>query len=164
MTEHVALVTGAGGNIGRAIALALAEPRASLVLTDLPAAAAGLEATQDACRQAGAVTHVAAFDVRHAAVVDREVRRATDVLGPITRVANNAGYQGMFDNVVDYDLDDARRVLEINVLGVLTVLQVAARLLRESERGGSIVNIASMAHHGAPNMPAYSATRAWIPK
>jgi NAD(P)-dependent dehydrogenase (short-subunit alcohol dehydrogenase family) len=72
---------------------------------------------------------------------------------------NNAGYQGVFTSVESYPLEDARRVLEVNVLGVMTVLAVAARAMT----GGSVVNIASMAGvSGAPNMPAYSASKAAV--
>ncbi len=159
MNDSVALVTGAGGNIGRAVAATLAEAGATLVLADLPAAQEGLEATRSACSKHGATTLVTTFDVCDDHAVDQALREATAVLGPITLAVNNAGYQGRFENTADYDLDDARRVFEINVLGVLTVLQVWARLLRDNGRGGSIVNVASMAYHGAANMPAYSASK-----
>lgn len=155
----VALVTGAGGNIGRAVAVALAERNTSLVLADLPAAQAGLDETSAACARFDVATHVATFDVCDADEVERSVREAAAALGTITLVVNNAGYQGRFANVVDYDLDDARTVLDVNVSGVFAVLQVSARLMREAGAPGSIVNVASMAHHGAANMPAYSASK-----
>jgi NAD(P)-dependent dehydrogenase (short-subunit alcohol dehydrogenase family) len=54
-------------------------------------------------------------------------------------------------------------VLEVNVLGVMTVLAVVSRGMREVGHGGAIVNIASMAGvSGAPNMPAYSAAKAAV--
>lgn len=159
MSDSVALVTGAGGNIGRAVAVALADAGATVVLADLPAARDGLDATRAACSRRGATTLVTTFDVADASAVEAGLSEATSALGPISWVVNNAGYQGRFANVVDYDLDDARRVLEVNVLGVFTVLQVAARLLCEAGRGGAIVNVASMAYHGAANMPAYSASK-----
>ena len=75
---------------------------------------------------------------------------------------NNAGYQGVFTSVERYPLDDARRVLEVNVLGVMTVLAASPQHDR-AMNGGSIVNIASMAGvSGAPNMPAYSASKAAV--
>ncbi len=42
---------------------------------------------------------------------------------------NNAGYQGVFTSVDRYPLEDARRVLEVNVLGVMTVLAAVARAM-----------------------------------
>ena len=72
---------------------------------------------------------------------------------------NNAGYQGLFTSVDRYPLDDARRVIEVNLLGAMTVLAVATRAMT----GGAVVNIASMAGvSGAPNMPAYSASKAAV--
>jgi len=61
------------------------------------------------------------------------------------------------------DLRDARRVLEVNVLGAMIVLAAAARAMIDGGAGGAIVNIASMAGvSGAPNMPAYSASKAAV--
>jgi NAD(P)-dependent dehydrogenase (short-subunit alcohol dehydrogenase family) len=72
---------------------------------------------------------------------------------------NNAGYQGVFTPVDCYPLVDARRVIEVNLLGVMTVLVAVAKTMT----GGSVVNIASMAGvSGAPNMPAYSASKAAV--
>jgi NAD(P)-dependent dehydrogenase (short-subunit alcohol dehydrogenase family) len=76
---------------------------------------------------------------------------------------NNAGYQGRFLAVPDYPVDDARKVLEVNVIGVLQVMQHVARVMIAAGRGGVIVNTASMAGvGGAPNMVAYSASKAAV--
>lgn len=152
-------MTGAGGNIGRAIAVELAAQGVDLVLADLPDAAEALTATREQCRRAGAATDVVTFDVREPEQVEAALVASAERTGPPQLVVNNAGYQGQFANVVDYDLDDLRTVLDVNVVGVFVVLQVAARQLRTAGLGGSIVNVASMAAHGAPNMPAYSASK-----
>lgn len=161
LSGRFALVTGAGGNIGRAVAVELARRGATPLLADLPVAIAGLEATlqlcQDAAPDAGAETLT--FDVRRPDDVSRALEGVTSRLGPPQLIVNNAGYQGQFANVVDYDLDDLRVVLDVNVVGVFSVLQASARLLRDAHLGGSIVNVASMAAGGAPNMPAYSASK-----
>lgn len=75
---------------------------------------------------------------------------------------NNAGYQGDFANIVDYDPESFRRVLDINVVGVFNVLKSFSRALITAGRPGSVVNTASMAHGGAPNMAAYSASKAAV--
>ena len=81
-------------------------------------------------------------------------------LGPLRGLVNNAGYQGVFASVDQYPLEDARRVVEINVLGTMTILAAACRSMVRAG-GGAIVNIASMAGvSGAPNMPAYAASKA----
>ncbi len=144
------LVTGAAGDIGTAIAEVLAERGHRLALADHPDVAERLE---ELCRRLGA--ECVTFDVTDEAAVTAAVER----LGPLGGVVNNAGYQGVFTSVDSYPLDDARRVLEVNVLGVMTVLAAAARAMS----GGAVVNIASMAGvSGAPNMPAYSASKAAV--
>jgi NAD(P)-dependent dehydrogenase (short-subunit alcohol dehydrogenase family) len=144
------LVTGAAGDIGRAIAEVLAERGHRLVLADHPDAAEPLD---ELCERLGA--ECVTFDVTDAAAVAAAIER----LGPLGGLVNNAGYQGVFTPVELYPLEDARRVLEVNVLGVMTVLATAARAMT----GGAIVNVASMAGvSGAPNMPAYSASKAAV--
>jgi NAD(P)-dependent dehydrogenase (short-subunit alcohol dehydrogenase family) len=62
-----------------------------------------------------------------------------------------------------YPLDDARRVVEVNVLGVMSVLAAVARSMIAAGAGGAVVNVASMAGvSGAPNMPAYAASKAAV--
>jgi NAD(P)-dependent dehydrogenase (short-subunit alcohol dehydrogenase family) len=134
------LVTGAAGDIGSAIAEDLTRRGYSVVRADHPDLAERVDV---------------AFDVTDESAVADAITK----LGPLDGLVNNAGYQGVFTSVDRYPLDDARRVLEVNVLGVMTVLAVVAR----SMTGGSIVNIASMAGvSGAPNMPAYTASKAAV--
>ena len=158
---RTALITGAGGDIGRATAIRLAEEGASVVLADI---GESVHATAEACSVANdAVTpRVVRFDV----TLEDEVRRAFDELASagvvVDLLFNNAGYQGAFDNVVDYEVTDFRRVLDINVAGVFLVLRHFARGLIAAGRTGAAVNTASMAHGGAPNMVAYSASKAAV--
>ena len=144
------LVTGAGGDIGTAIAEVLAQRGHRLALADHPDAAEPLD---DLCRRLDAQS--VTFDVTDEAAV----ATAVEALAPLGGLVNNAGYQGVFTTVDRYPLEDARRVVEVNLLGVMTVLAAAARVMT----GGAIVNIASMAGvTGAPNMPAYSASKAAV--
>jgi NAD(P)-dependent dehydrogenase (short-subunit alcohol dehydrogenase family) len=140
------LVTGAAGDIGSAIAAELARRGHEVVLADHPDVIDRLDGLDAEC---------VAFDVTD----EVAVRAAVEGLGPLGGLVNNAGYQGVFTSIDRYPLEDARRVLDVNVLGVMTVLSVVA----QSMAGGSIVNIASMAGvSGAPNMPAYSASKAAV--
>jgi NAD(P)-dependent dehydrogenase (short-subunit alcohol dehydrogenase family) len=144
------LVTGAAGDIGTAIAEVLAERGYRLALADHPDTGARLD---ELCRRLGATC--VPFDVMDGAAVTAAVQG----LGVLGGLVNNAGYQGVFTSVDCYPLEDARRVMEVNVLGVMTVLAAAARAMT----GGGVVNIASMAGvSGAPNMPAYSASKAAV--
>jgi len=144
------LVTGAAGDIGTAIAEVLAQRGHGLALADHPDVAERLD---ELCRRLGA--ECVTFDVTDEAAVTAAVER----LGPLGGLVNNAGYQGVFTPVDRYPLEDARRVIEVNVLGAMTVLAAVSRAMV----GGAIVNIASMAGvSGAPNMPAYSASKAAV--
>lgn len=165
LTGSVALVTGAAGDIGRTVAWHLAHGGADLVLTDRDEAAAELGDVVDeitAARHGGAVIG-RRFDVTDAASVDQVVSRLVDVVGPIDVLVNNAGYQGMFTTVNDYDPDDFAQVMNVNVNGVFHVLRsVTSRLVADNRRG-AVVNVASMAGvSGAPNMSAYSASKAAV--
>ncbi len=158
---RTALITGAAGDIGRATAIRLAAAGARVVLADI---ADGVEATAVMCSEVNTSTTPATtrFDVTS----EIQVQRTFDDLAAqgivVDLLFNNAGYQGNFSNVVDYDTTDFRRVLEINVTGVFVVLKHFARALIAVGRPGAIVNSASMAHGGAPNMAAYSASKAAV--
>lgn len=152
---RTALVTGAAGDFGRAGALALAAQGATVIAADHPSRHAELAQTVQMC---GSDAQSRLFDVTE---LD-DVRAAID--GLIIDIAfNNAGYQGEFANLVDADPADFAKVLAVNVVGVFNVMQSVALSLSSAGRQGSIVNTASMAGvGGAPNMAAYSASKAAV--
>ncbi|MGH9289017.1 MAG: SDR family NAD(P)-dependent oxidoreductase [Acidimicrobiales bacterium] len=159
----IALVTGAAGDIGRATARRLAHGGWSLALVDHPDARQALDETRQECATMGAPAWLDAFDVTDAAGVDRSLQACTDAIGVPTALFNNAGYQGRFERIDRYPYLDARRVFEVNVLGAFTVLSAVSAAMVEAEVPGSIVSSASMAGvTGAPNMSAYSASKAAI--
>ncbi len=159
-TGRTALITGAAGDIGRAAAIRLAGAGAQVVLADL---ADSLDtATACAAANPASTPTIVSFDVTNEAEVQRTFTDLAKQEITPDLLFNNAGYQGQFGNVVDYDVADFRRVLDINVTGVFIVLKAFARNLMASGRPGAIVNSASMAHGGAPNMAAYSASKAAV--
>jgi NAD(P)-dependent dehydrogenase (short-subunit alcohol dehydrogenase family) len=159
----IALITGAAGDIGRAAARRLAEQSWSLALVDHPSALDALDATRRDCAALGAVAWIDTFDVTDADAVERSVHACGDAVGVPTALFNNAGYQGRFQRVDGYDHDDARRVFDVNVLGAFTVLSVVSAAMIEAGVASSIVCSASMAGvSGAPNMSAYSASKAAV--
>ena len=90
-------------------------------------------------------------------------RACREARGVPTALFNNAGYQGRFARVDRYPSDDARRVLEVNALGVFIVLSIVTAAMVEAGVSGSVVCSASMAGvSGAPNMSAYSASKAAV--
>ncbi len=162
VTRGIAMVTGAAGDIGRACALRLANDGWQLALVDHPASAVALAATRDAVASVGdAWTYT--FDVTDDAAVAAGVAACIAEFGAPVGLFNNAGYQGVFTALPGYPIDDARKVFEVNVIGVMQVLQHVARAMIAAGNGGTIVNSASMAGvGGAPNMPAYSASKAAV--
>ena len=83
--------------------------------------------------------------------------------GVPTALVANAGVQGEFAPVHEHDIDALRRVLDVNVVGVFNTVQVTAGLMIDAQTGGSIITMASMAGvNGAPNMPAYAASKAAV--
>ncbi len=171
LAGRTVLVTGAAGDIGRAVAGRAAAEGARIVLADLAAGGDGVAATAAACRVVRPDVEVveAAFDVTDADEV-RDVVHGLAERGIVAdAVFDNAGVQGAFADVVSYPLDDLRRVVDVNVIGVFHVLQACAATMIEGATGDgspadrSIVISASMAGvGGAPNMPAYSASKAAV--
>jgi NAD(P)-dependent dehydrogenase (short-subunit alcohol dehydrogenase family) len=159
----IAFVTGAAGDIGRAAARRLADRGWSLVLVDHPSEFLALDSTRRECAALGVATWIDTFDVTNAEGVEQSVAACREAIGVPTGLFNNAGYQGRFQRVDRYDYDDARRVFEVNVLGAFTVLSAVSAAMVEAGVAGSIVCSASMAGvSGAPNMSAYSASKAAI--
>lgn len=166
LAGRVGLVTGAGGDIGRAVAVRFAQAAMIVVLADLDADSEGLELTRSACLAAEPASelHTLGFDVTDDAAVADAVAAISERAGvPPAVVCNNAGYQGAFTNVLDADLADFERVMAINTTGVFSVLRHTARAMVAAGIGGSIVNTASMAGvGGAPNMGAYSTSKSAV--
>lgn len=156
------LVTGAAGDIGRATALRLASEGAQVVLADLSPA---VEETARMCAlaaQPDAAPITSSFDVTDEAGVQQAFDQLNSRGVVPDLLFNNAGYQGDFTNTIDYSTSDFRHVLDVNVVGVFNVLQAFARSLIAAGLPGAVVNTASMAHGGAPNMIAYSASKAAV--
>jgi NAD(P)-dependent dehydrogenase (short-subunit alcohol dehydrogenase family) len=153
------LVTGAAGDIGAAVAARLAAAGSDVILADHPRATAQLAEAAEHCRARGGKVRTSTFDVTD----EHATSTAIHDSGQIDGLVNAAGLQGTFAPIDSYPLADARRVFDVNVLGLLTVLAAVSPQMIERGAGGSIVSLASMAGvTGAPNMPAYSASKAAV--
>ncbi len=156
---HTVLITGAAGDIGRATAQVCRDAGAELLLADVHEAVHGVA---DELSGDGSPVATTVFDVTDEDAVTAALRSwANDGL-MADRLFNNAGYQGDFANIIDQRSADVRRVLDINVVGVFNVLTAFSRILIEAGRPGVVVNTASMAHGGPPNMAAYGASKAAV--
>lgn len=139
MTERVALVTGGGGGIGRAVSLALAADGRALAIGDLrtDAAEATAEAVEAGAGRAIAVT----LDVADTASVGAAIEQINAELGEVEVLVNNAGW----DELVPFvETDEAfwDRVIEINFKGCLRLTRAVLTGMVE-RRWGRIVNIGS---------------------
>ena len=151
------VVTGAGSGIGRATAHAFAARGARVVAADLSASAA--EETAAAIGD-GAVA--ATVDVADPDAVADLARRVADEHGVPDVVVNNAGI-GVAGPFADTTEDEWRRIVDVNLWGVIHGCRQFGALLREHGEGGHIVNVASAAAYLPSRvLPAYATTKAAV--
>jgi len=157
LQDKVALVTGAGAGIGRAIALAMAAEGATIAAADIDRAAAERTATDAAGANRRAIAIEA--DCGDVASIDAMVARAVAEFGRLDIIVNNAGVTRAA-SIMDLTEADWDRIHRVNAKGVFFCLQGAAREMMKTG-GGRIINIASIAGRGHPaaSNAAYSASK-----
>jgi NAD(P)-dependent dehydrogenase (short-subunit alcohol dehydrogenase family) len=158
LANQVALVTGAGGGIGKATALALARAGAQVVVADIAGGQA--TATAESIMESQYPRSLAVqADVGDLQDIDRMVRQAMDEFGQIDILVNNAGVTRRAD-IMDLTEQDWDRIHRVNAKGVFFCLQRVAREMIP-RHSGRIINIASIAgkgYAGASNA-AYAASK-----
>ena len=153
----VAVVTGAGGGIGRATVARFAADGASVVAVDLSDDL--LSETVEAAQAGGGDVRGVAADVTSASDVQRYVDVAVDAFGGVDILFNNAGIEGVVTALHDYPEDVFRQVMEVNVLGVWRGMRHVVDAMR-TRGGGAIVNTSSIAGLSAvPGAIAYAASK-----
>jgi NAD(P)-dependent dehydrogenase (short-subunit alcohol dehydrogenase family) len=152
-----AVVTGGASGIGLKVAERLASEGATIALWD--ADQAKLEAAKAAL---GAKTHIFRLDVTNPTAVEQAARAAHEALGRIDVLVCSAGVGGKNETVVNYPIDEWKRVVDINLNGLFYCNRYVAPYM--VKRGyGRIVNVASIAgKEGNPNASAYSASKAAV--
>lgn len=158
---RVAVVTGAAGGIGRALAEAFADEGMAVVLADIDAARVAA-AAQD-LRSAGAQAQAHTVDVADPDGVDLLAAAAMERFGRVDVLCNNAGVS-TFNLIHDQRLEDWRWVLGVNLWGVVHGLHSFLPILRDQATPAHIVNTASIAGllSGVPVIGPYAATKAAV--
>ncbi|MGH3314515.1 MAG: SDR family NAD(P)-dependent oxidoreductase [Nocardioidaceae bacterium] len=155
----VAVVTGAGVGIGRAVAQRLAAEGASVAVVDRDAPAA--EATAQALQEGGHRAEAVAVDITSPAAVEDATRQVVEAFGGIDVLVNNAGVV-RYGRVPEFSVEDWDLVVDTNLKGTFLTIKYAVPFMRE-RGGGAIVNTASaQAFASQPLVAAYSASKGAI--
>ncbi|MFG3236575.1 SDR family oxidoreductase [Streptomyces antibioticus] len=158
---QLVLVTGAGSGIGRATAFAFAESGARVIAVDRDAESAAR--TAELARLIGAPEAWAeTVDVSDEQEMEKLAAKVHSEYGVLDVLVNNAGI-GMSGSFFDTTSDDWRRVLDVNLWGVIHGCRLFGRRMAERGQGGHIVNTASAAaYQPSRALPAYSTSKAAV--
>jgi NAD(P)-dependent dehydrogenase (short-subunit alcohol dehydrogenase family) len=160
LQDHIAVITGAGSGIGRAIALGYAREGAQVALLDQNEASAA-EAAQE-IRRSGGSAESFALDVTRREDCVAVAKRIAEQVGKVTILVNNAGIarrNGML-GAAEAVIKDWEDIIAINLTGVFNVTHAFLAPLRASK--GRIVNLGSIQsflHVRTPSSPAYTASK-----
>ncbi|WP_455924632.1 SDR family oxidoreductase [Pseudomonas putida] len=158
-SRKVALVTGAGSGIGRAVALGLLDDGFTLVLAGRRAEP--LQALVDLAREKGGEALAVPTDVRDAASVDALFATVEEVYGRLDVVFNNAGVNTPAVPIDELAVDQWLNVIDTNLTGVFLCSRGAFGLMRRQQpQGGRIINNGSIsAHAPRPFSAPYTASK-----
>ena len=163
LKDKTALVTGASTGIGAAVAVAFAA-RGMRVAVHYNSSADAANGVVDTIRAAGGTAFALKADVRDTAAIRECVKQAAAQLGRIDVLVNNAG--SLVKRVPIAEFDDALfdEVMHINARSVLAYCREVVPLMRAQGRGGSIVNVSSIAarNGGGPGACLYAGAKGFV--
>ena len=156
MTAKIAVVTGAGSGIGRAVALALAKAGFTLVVSGRK-----LPPLEDVAREAGSGAIAVTADVADRGSVEALFARVAKEFGRLDLLFNNAGTGSPPAPLEDVTLEQWKSVIDTNLTGAFLCTQAAFRLMKtQKPRGGRIINNGSISSTTPrPRMVAYTASK-----
>jgi NAD(P)-dependent dehydrogenase (short-subunit alcohol dehydrogenase family) len=155
LSGRTALITGAARGIGLATARRFCEEGAAVALSDvLPE----VEQAAAELREAGHSAVAVPFDVTDEAAVEAGVVVAGQRLGGLDTLVANAGVF-LDAPLVDTELADFRRIVEINLVGVFLCARVAGRLFAEQGDGTILATASQAGRHGYAGLGAYCASK-----
>jgi NAD(P)-dependent dehydrogenase (short-subunit alcohol dehydrogenase family) len=141
-TDRVAVVTGAGRGVGRAIALGLAAEGASVVVNDVRAAQ--VQAVADEIAASGGRSMSAVADISRSAEVDAMIRQAVDMFGTVDLLVNNAGILQLKVPLETITDEDWARSFGVNLNGAFYCMRAVLPIMK-AKHWGRIVNVSSSA-------------------
>jgi NAD(P)-dependent dehydrogenase (short-subunit alcohol dehydrogenase family) len=155
----IALVTGAGSGIGRAVAIGLLRDRYAVALVGRRGQA--LEETAELAQASDDDVLILPTDVTRPAAVTDAFDRVRETFGRLDVLFNNAGVSAPAVPLEDLTFDQLRAVVDVNLTGVFLCTQAAVRLMKAQQpRGGRIINNGSIAAHvPRPLSAPYAATK-----
>uniref|UniRef100_A0AAU2VHA7 SDR family oxidoreductase n=1 Tax=Streptomyces sp. NBC_00003 TaxID=2903608 RepID=A0AAU2VHA7_9ACTN len=158
---QLVLVTGAASGIGRATAFAFAEAGARIVAVDRDAE--GATRTAEMSRLIGAPEAWGeAVDVSDEQAMEKLAEKVATEYGVVDVLVNNAGI-GLSGSFFDTTAEDWRKVLDVNLWGVIHGCRIFGKQMAERGQGGHIVNTASAAaYQPSRALPAYSTSKAAV--
>ncbi len=152
----VALVSGASRGLGWAMAQALARSGAHVVLNGRDTAA--IDARRGELAREGLKGEVAAFDVTDTAAMTAAVQDTVARHGRLDILCANAGIQHR-SPIVDFPIDDFRRVIETNLTAVWALAKEAAKVMQPAKRGRIVITGSMTALAARPTVSAYIASK-----
>jgi len=157
--SKIALVTGAGGGIGKQVAIALALAGYAVALAGRRAEL--LEATAPELTKTGAKALVVQTDVTDPAAVRALFTKTSDAFGRLDLLFNNAGVSGRAVPLEDLTLEQWKTIVDTNLTGAFLCTQEAFKIMKSQQpRGGRIINNGSIsAHAPRPNSAPYTASK-----
>jgi NAD(P)-dependent dehydrogenase (short-subunit alcohol dehydrogenase family) len=160
LTDQVAVVTGGGGGIGRAIALAFASVGANVVIGDI--VPERCEETAARVRELGRKALAVPTDVMETAQILALIERAASEFGRIDILVNNAG--GVSPRpFIEQSERSWRRHIDLNLVSVLAATSAAVPIMIKGGQGGSIITVTSIeASRAAPSYSVYAACKAGL--
>lgn len=159
LSGKIAVVTGAGRGIGKAISLLLARSGASVVLT--ARSEAELERVREEIQKEAGEALVVPADLTRDEEIEGLIKQTLERCGSIDYLINNAGW-GRNGPVAKARVEDWDRTLQVNLRAPMILSRLALPTLME-KRAGAIINIASIsAKAGQANTAAYSASKAGL--
>jgi len=160
LSNHVALVTGGGRGIGRAIALAFAREGADVGVT--ARTLEEIEQVAEDIRTAGGNALAVPCNVAERSQVEQAVDAVVERLGPVTLLVNNAGGGEVRHPVGEDDPDRWQAVINANLMGTYYFSRAVLPVMKQAG-GGKIINVGSgMAYQPRANNSSYNAAKAAV--